>query len=331
MTHYKLANWITYSKYGDDSYLLKNNLNAEKIIVSQRGLDILLKLDGKTDPSTLVKDYEYSKLSDFINRLVEGGMLRKSRFVYLGALSFGYTLWVPKITSGLKKIASVINAIMFLLWLPALIVSVTSDFDDAFSGELSTLILSLVTGVVLGTIVHEFGHFFATVCYYDKGARVYELGIGIQGFMPMAYNMIDSVNCNKFCKIQILAAGCQMNFIFAGIMGILIRIFPSISSFLGLIMLANLTLGLFNWIIVNGLDGFQIFAHAIGSNPNVFLVTCGKVLFSRKARKNLMNKGVTGFATIVVAAGVNLMQLGYVPILLSIVCEVISWTRIINF
>ena len=117
-----------------------------------------------------------------------------------------------------------VNYLLLILWLPTLLFGLDCFIKNLPDIDNGSALLGQWIAIVIGAVLHEIGHASATLCY---GGRVFEAGSLLQNYMPGAYVMIDDKPVRKrLQKVQILAAGVEMNMLLSGIGWLLLRIYP---------------------------------------------------------------------------------------------------------
>ena len=131
-----------------------------------------------------------------------------------------------------------------------------TELFHVFIYSKSELYITLLIGTVAGIVLHELSHAIAGLAY---DANVFEMGIGSQFFIPIGYALVDDHHVSQKTKrIQICAAGIEMNLSLYGVFMILaaMDVFnPSVMRWSGII---NLTLAALNLLPFDGVDGIQI-------------------------------------------------------------------------
>lgn len=92
------------------------------------------------------------------------------------------------------------------------------------------MIAGSVVGMLIGLVMHELGHMFACLTY---GGRVFKVGVMLQFLlMPGAYVLMNESNIKKRMKrVQVSAAGIEMNLILTAIFLFLSARFEVLSGF----------------------------------------------------------------------------------------------------
>ena len=138
-----------------------------------------------------------------------------------------------------------------------------------FRNNLVGMILDLIwpglgIGLVFGLVFHEFSHAFAGISY---SARVFEMGLMTMYYIvPGAYVMMDANPIkSKLRKLQISAAGIEMNLMLASIFLILGALFWNLGVLFLVAAIQNVVLAFFNLTLLHGLDGMAIVNEFLGA------------------------------------------------------------------
>lgn len=150
------------------------------------------------------------------------------------------------------------------------------------------IIIFQIIILVLSAIAHEVAHGFAALAYGDKTALyqgrlsmnplvhidmvgtiivplllvILKSPIGFGWAKPVPYNPLNFTNYKKGTRV-VAVAGVLTNFALALLFGLILRFFggalaPSAAFILYLIVLTNLSLGIFNLVPIPPLDGAKI-------------------------------------------------------------------------
>jgi putative peptide zinc metalloprotease protein len=222
-------------------------------------------------------------------------------------------LWIPVITKKHRIFAKIANAVLRVIWLPMLIFSLVLSANAETDNNIFGMLAGLVVGMLVGMVFHEAGHMFACLAY---GGRIFEVGVLLRFFMPGAYVMLDTSDIKvRMKRIQINAAGVEMNFLLTAIFGIIACCSYETSSFFAAAAGNNLIMGLLNLTFINGLDGMNIIGELLGIEN--FVARASKTLFNRKYRKKLFRKGVSGKAIATACIVICLAQMA-LPLIFAI-------------
>ena len=313
MGYPKFVNWAKIRKQENGEYLLKDFLYGDEYPISYDEARFVLQLDGKTDPYEIDTPMSQEDVTETLEALDELGFLRHSRFLSKSLFGIIYTLWIPRITRKLRIAAKIINALLRFLWLPVAVISLLMIMNAEIVYESEQVIPGLIVGMLIGMVMHELGHMFACLAY---GGNVFEAGVLLKWLIPGAYVMIDTSPVKvRMHRIQVNAAGVEMNFLLAGIFGIIACCFYDCSMFFVAAAVNNLVIGLMNLMLVSSLDGMNIMGEILGIED--FVEKAKKAVVNRKYRKMLADKGTSGKATVTACAVICIAQIA-LPIIVAI-------------
>lgn len=313
MLYPQLANWITFKKIGEEEYSVTNFLTDEEYVIDSYTVWYAKKLNGQRDPFRIDSRLLEEDVEDILDDLEEKDMIRHGKIVSRSFSSIYITAWIPQITTTLRIIAYIINKLLLLLWFPMLCYSIYHFRIDYFDFEDGLFILGTVIGILIGVIMHELGHMFACLAY---GGRVFEIGVMAERFMPGAYVLMDTNPIMKrMQRIQVDAAGIEMNLVLTSVGLIFASRFEYLSGFFLAVAVNNVFLALLNLLFVNGFDGCAIIGEIFGTES---IIEKAKEMTKRKCiRKKLMNKGTTGIATIIFCYLLRIFQIS-LPVLIFV-------------
>ena len=172
------------------------------------------KLNGHRNPYSINMGLSKAEINHTLKQLREHDLLRYGRSLDAGAGAH-YTLWFIKRNPLLMAVARLWNCLLMLLLLPVFIIGVLFFIRDLPILNTDCMWLGNILGIVIRALLHELGHAFAELTY---GARVFKMGIMIDGLFPGAYVLMDSQRVqSKMKRIQIYAAGVESNALLAGV------------------------------------------------------------------------------------------------------------------
>lgn len=320
MNYPMINNWLVFKRLNEYEVEAKDCLCDDEYILGWDIACFARKLDGKRNPYTIDSRYSRAEVDSMLNKLRENDLLRKNNILMKAFGTIFYTLWIPKCSKNLRVFAGFYSLALDLLWIPIFCLGAWLYCQNFPLGGEDFYLLGSFGGLVAGVLLHELGHMFAGLRY---GARVFEMGVMVQHFMPGAYVLLESDKVkSKKGRVAINAAGVKSNVLFAGICLLLACVLPNLGMPLLLAAINNVLLALINVIFIAGLDGTSIIEEYLGVRN---IATVGKtILFSRKRRRSLLSKGLTGYAVMVVGMVVQFLQLS-LPLLIGInLLEVIS-------
>lgn len=321
MKYPMLNNWLTFHKINKQEYKVIDHLQEVQFAMDHSIVIFAQRLDGKTNPYRIDRTLSRQYVNEMLSALYENGLLRTSNVLEASTGKYLYTLWIPKWNAFTRCIARVVNVLLLTLWFPLLIIGLVFFVNNFYRIDFTLMGFGNILGTVIGIVMHEIGHACAGISY---GARVFEFGIGIQGILPCAYTLMDCDKCKCMQRVQIYAAGVEMNFLITGLCLLLATCIPRIGGILFMAGFSNALLGLINLMIVEGLDGMSVFLNLLGGNLENFFDNAKAITHSKKKRNQLRKNGIVGYATIVTAYMVGLLQLGILLVLIINIWEVIS-------
>ncbi len=316
-----LVRWVKFEKINEYRYRAIDLQNQETHILDAETVRFARHLDGHADPYKVDSRWTRRQVAEMLLHLDELELLRNRR-VYTSLIGIYLTLWQPKVTPKMRLVSYLINLALLISWFPFLCISFFFATDYICSVDMDYFIHGIVLGTVVGMVMHELGHMFACLGY---GGRVFELGVGVHCFMPVAYVMNDdSPIKNKLHRAQVSAAGVEMNMFVAGVFFMLSAIPDVLGSMCFSAAICNIVMGIFNMAIVTCLDGAHVFSQLTGID--LLNEKIKRVVRHRLYRKRLLNKGASGVATIAVCYTIRTMQLVGLPLFIfSNILGVVAW------
>lgn len=317
----KISNALTYQRIDDNSFEVVDHLTDNSFTFGINVVRYVRKLDGFTHPYKIPSALSKEEIHDIIKFLDEYDLVRHSDTM---RVSFGTTLktlWIPRRTLFLRLFAYVSNALLILSWLPVLIIGIAMFVNNIDAIEFEWLWAGYFIGLFCGMLFHELGHAFAGISY---GARVFEMGVMVMYcIIPGAYVLLDRTPVKKrLQRIQINAAGVEMNFMLCGTFLVLGACFPSLGGMFLNAAICNGFIGALNLTFIKGLDGTAIVSDLLGVD-NV-IDRARKVVFSRKERRKIMCQGSGGYATVTMCYMLFVLQIALPVLLVTNILEVVS-------
>lgn len=327
MNYPRYNHYLVFSKSGKDKYHIKNYITEDEWEVSAFYAKFLKSLDGKIDPFEVYSEQLSDQDIEYIlNEMAGEGLLDyEEGFTTLGIGSAILPLWKPNITIGHRFFGALWNKILMVTWLPLFIagfyVFLSYNWDPVERG-FGTL-TGYILGFGFGMFLHELSHAFSCIGYSSKN-QFFEMGVMIHSFLPGAYVMIDySEMRNRFKRAQINAAGVECNMALCGLFLCCLKLAVVDSTALIIAALLNFVLAIFNTTMISGIDGFGIFRE-IFANSDDFMDRAKNLIFDRKNKRLLCNKGINGKATIAACYILVLMQALLPIVLIMNVISIVS-------
>lgn len=315
----KCCDWLIFHET-KDGIIVEDYFGETEIVLPGSEVHFLRKLDGKTDPYEIAPDMSHSSVDQLMDFFDEHDLVRYTRIVCLSLLFSLYTVCFIHPNKRKKQNAYILNQILLFSFLPMLIIGLVvyvknGDFNWDYS------LAGIFVGIVLGMILHECGHGIAGFAF---GARIFEAGLLSKFLLPGAYVLLDERPVKKkIHRVQIYAAGVEMNALLAGISFLLAGIIHAFEGFLFGIAIQNLFIAGLNILFVPGFDGEKIIGELMGKND--FARFSLRILFHSMGRKKMWRSGPQGKAAMISTFCTALVQ-SALPILLVInLAGVIIW------
>lgn len=319
MSYPVTANWIRIKKTSKDKYMIINLLYDEKYEADAYEAYFIYQLNGKRDPYKIDIGLSRDEIKELLYDLDAKEVIRDKKFLEKSFLNYLVTVWQPRITPLLRIVSLVINTLLLLSFLPLFVYSVYLFFTNGANIDGDFMFLGSILGAMSGIVLHEMGHLCACAGY---GGRVFEVGVGTMTALPIAYVLMNEKHIkNRMKRVQIYAAGIEMNLFLAGLFLILsVRIEVLCAFFFGA-AINNALLAFVNLMFVNGFDGMAIMGELLGVEN---LGDKAKRIFhSRYARKKLLQRGFPAGITVTVCYILRSFQVLYPVLVIVNIIEVI--------
>lgn len=280
--------YLIFRRIARDEYRVKNFLYSETYRTNHMTATFLLQLNGKRNPYDLLPECRGDYVRQLIKDLEKCNMLAPPK---KEPMSIGKGCWIfPLIycypRKAHRRLAQIWNCILLLMFVPLLMQGIfirNGMMHLLHMQSKGEIYAGLLIGIGVGVLLHELSHTCATLAY---GGRLFEIGVGIRLMMPLGYVLLDDSHIkSKFHRVQINAAGIEMNLL---LYGVFICLIPTgfVSSFtMYLAAVANLGLALVNLLPLDLFDGIRILSVIFGKKD---LLEHAKILIKRKKhyRKN---------------------------------------------
>lgn len=322
MAHPITANWIRFKRISENEYKIINLLHDEEIATDAYTVWFTRQLNGKRNPYLIDKSKSKEDIDLLLAKLEAENVIRDKRFFSKFFLFLLVTIWRPKITENFRIASFIINGLLLISFLPLLAFSIFYFLYYTYAINFDYMIAGSVAGMLIGLVMHELGHMFACLAY---GGRVFEVGVMLQFLlMPGAYVLMNESNIkNRMRRVQVSAAGIEMNLLLTAIFLFLSAMFESLSGlFLGA-AIQNIFLALLNLTFVDGFDGMTIMCELLG--VECIVSKAKRITKSKHKRKRLKKDGISGKATIAVSYILRGIQIALPLILALNIMGVISW------
>lgn len=321
-----LSNLVSVKKSGN-GFLLVNELTDQMFSPTEYGdetfLSFISKLDGKHDPYQITDKYSDAVVTDILNNLAEYHLIRESRWLSRSVNWLAYSLIIPSQRQKTSHLPRVLNAFLLLSFIPIMIygiycLSTVLFFLDQVS------IWGLISGVIFGSILHELGHAVAALSY---GCRVLEAGVQLSNLVvPGAYTIVDNNDhLSTFRRVQLDAAGIEMNCLLGGVSFVLARYCLAHIDFFYCLGSVNFVLAALNLCSIAGNDGSNILSALLGVVDGNIIDIAKSSLFDRKRRSTLQKKGIMGRITLYAYVIILFMQAAIPALVIANIIEVMTW------
>lgn len=257
-----MANYLIVSRNKKDIYRVENVLTEDIFEFDAVTYRFLKCLDGNTNPKKIGRrlGVDVDELMDFfdMNLLIR----TDGKELLSGTSNKLVTCYVPAKKRTNSIIPKLLNRALVLAWLPIFSCGVERYCYKTFYMNDDYMVIGYLFALLVGLVLHEVAHAVACLAY---GGYFFEAGIMPSIFSPGAYVLIDYQKIkSKFKKIQITAAGVEMNMLLAGVFLILSSYFEALSGFFFMAAFTNIILAIMNLSCVNGFDGCTIMFELLG-------------------------------------------------------------------
>lgn len=317
-----LANWIRFRHISRNEYEIVNLLHNEKIQADAYTVWFARQLNGKRNPYRIDTNKSKEEVDLLLGELEAENVIRDKRFLSKFFLFLLVTIWRPKVTPNLRIVSFIINELLLISFLPFLAFSIFCFLNYTYDVNFDYITIGSIVGLIVGLVMHELGHMISCLGY---GGRVFEVGVMLQFLlMPGAYVLMNESNIKKrMRRVQVSAAGIEMNFLLTAIFLILSARFEVLSGFFLGAAIQNAFLALLNLTLVDGFDGMAIMSELL--DVEYAVSKAKRITKSKFKRKKLEEDGVSGKATIAVCYILRGIQIALPFIFALNIVGVISW------
>lgn len=296
----------------------------KEIFCDKEHAGFAVRLNGKTDPYA-IGNFSRDRVDGMLEDLEKAGLLVHSRVSLKGPGTVYCSLLFPDRRSHrTKNVCFFLSIILYVLWLPVLIAGCLTFYGNFPGPDIKGFFPGFIIGALFATAFHELSHAAATL---GAGGTWIEFGVMVNRFVPGAYVLVSDKNVrSRFLRAQCSAAGIECNFLFSGIFLLLCIACRGISGPLLGIAAANLAIAACNLTLTGGLDGIRILGEIMGDvrYPDALI----KSVKSSAKRKQLMKKGINGYAQLAAGCITALLKLALPSVYILIAAEVIAlWIR----
>lgn len=262
-----MANWLLVNKMDDDTYYVNNVLTDEMFELDCDTYRFLRNLNGNRNPYKVARKFgvDADELMDYfdVNLLIRtaGRELLASEGTIL------HTVYIPTEHNTKSIIPKIYNFLLYTGWLPMLLYGLYRLLFASYRLDADYMILGYILATVIGLVMHKISHAMACLAY---GGDFFEAGVMWQKFFPGAYVLIDKSGIeSKLKRVQIDAAGAEMNLMLTGIFLVLCTLIDGMSGLFLIAAFNNGLLGVINIAFVDGLDGCSVIGELIGLSGGV--------------------------------------------------------------
>lgn len=320
MNYPKLCNWILLKKNADGSFDGKDCITENEYTLGSTIGYFARKLDGKTDPFSILPGYPQREVQAMLDELNEANFLRYGRVLDSSKGSVTYSLIMPRKYRTKSIFPVLINYFLLILWLPTFLFGVDCFLANLPDLNGGSVLLGQWAGIIIGAILHEAGHASSALCYQG---RVFEAGVLLHHYMPGAYVLIDDTPIrSRLRKVQVLAAGVEMNILLSGIALFLCVYVPNQSAFYFGAALSNLLLALLNLTFTEGLDGMAAMGKLLGADSLV--ARARYILTTKEERIRLLRAGPHGVIELLICCILVALQVVVPSLYLMYFLEVVE-------
>lgn len=316
------ANWIRFKRISENKYKIINLLHDEEFVTDAYTAWFARQLNGKRNPYLIDKGKSKKDIDLLLGRLEVKKVIRDKKIFSKFFLFLLITVWQPKVTKNFRIASFIVNGLLLISFLPLLAFSIFYFLYYTYDINFDYIIVGSVAGMIIGLVMHELGHMFACLAY---GGRVFEVGVMLQLLlMPGAYVLMNESSIKKrMRRVQVSAAGIEMNLLLTAIFLFLSARFEFLSGFFLGAAIQNVFLALLNLTFVDGFDGMTIMSELLG--VECIVSKAKRITKSKHKRKRLEKDGISGKATIAVSYILRGIQIALPLIFALNIMGVISW------
>lgn len=262
-----MANWLLVKLSKDGMYHIKNVLTEENYELDYDTFHFLQSLDGNRNPYKIGREYDVD--TEYLLDYFEENWLTRTdgRKLLSAGGTYLRTIYVPKRKRSTSIMPKLYNLLLMIGWLPVFLLGVYRLLFASCSLNSDFMLLGYIFALVVGLILHEISHAMSCLAY---GGSFLEAGVMWEHVYPGAYVMIDKSNIkSRLKRIQIDAAGVEMNLLLAGVFLILATNIELLSGFFLSAAFSNAIIALFNLVFLEGLDGCHVLGELLGLKDGV--------------------------------------------------------------
>lgn len=222
MFKYPMFNeWVSFDHMDEGgNFVFKDCLSGEEYTMGRTLGRFAMQLDGRRNPYAIKIEGERLAKPDvryMLSELKRCKLIRCHRYMKLDSSLYILTLWMPRKTKRTKKVATATRALLQIIWFPAFIVGLWLLIGCAGMDIIDNAnVACIMFWGLIHAVLHEMAHFLSAISFGNK-AHVFELGIGLDGIIPFAYNLADTSRCSKIQHLIIVSAGPALDLTMFGI------------------------------------------------------------------------------------------------------------------
>ena len=316
-----MANWLTFKKIEDDLYKVENGATDRVLILDELEVRFLRSLNGNRNPVKIARALSVDA-ENVMAFFEEELLVRNNRTLRMGGMTLR-TVYIPRKQTSKSVFPKIYNMLLLLSFIPVLvfgIYEVVTKGGNWYADYMGWQ--AFLFSMILGLVFHEISHAMASLAY---GGKLFEIGLMWQQFCPGAYAMIDTKNVkSRFKRIQIDAAGIEMDCLLAGVFLVLAARCEVYSLFWLLGAVNNLFLSIFNLAFTEGLDGSSMICEVLGIKDSSEIKRIfAKILLEKNWKRETKNRGAMLCACIVLMGYKVLMPVLLVHNILIIIDMII--------
>ncbi len=258
----RINNWLSFSLLNGEEYEVRDYLNEKTYVLDRRLARFAMRLNGKRNPYLISRYLTKREVASYLDALDKHNLLRRSSILSASVLELYNTIWIPKHQGKNFQATGTLNLLLLCCFAPILLIGILVFMSSEPKLSGSHTVLSLLTGYIGGAVLHELAHANACLAY---GGRVFEIGALFRLPFVGAYVLMDesSIKC-RMKRVQVNAAGIEMNLLLAGVLLLVASLTKRNSGFYFNMALANAITALLNLLLIQGLDGEHIMSDLLG-------------------------------------------------------------------
>jgi len=318
----KLQNSLTFRETDTGTVEVIDVLTERRVTLSMEEAAFAQKLNGHTHPYRIPTRFTRERIDTLLEELDTKKLLHNSDTRILPYGTILHTMWEPQNESALLQAGNIWNKLLFILFFPTLLLGIILFLFRFREFGFAGMLWGAPVGFVSGLILHELSHLFAAAAY---GAKIREIGIMLLHIIiPGIYTVMDDEQVkNRVQRIQIHAAGTEMNLLLTGLYLILGSVITKAGGIFLMAAGINAAIAVMNLTLIRSSDGASILAEALGTNN--IMKRAEQVVKKKSLRQRMINQGEAGLITIIMYYILYATQILLPILLLTNILEVILW------